>query len=160
MAENYEVNVNQMLNDTIVTENVHLEEFDVGSDSRKQAIEALEKFYKLRIEENKACDEVYKNQENRKMELQMHTEKLELEKAKYQLEVERLAMEKGNRVLDEEERKAQAKTEKLRLGVDIGKSVLALGAWVLMSYKVMKFEETGSIRSKAFTGTIPKLKFW
>lgn len=164
MDEENMVNVGTRLTDTINNVIDSFNEAEEGSNNRKQDIEALERFYKLRIEENKAGDEFYNNQERRKLEQEANEKRLELDlqmhKEKMQLEFERLEMDREAQEKDLEFKEAQEKAETQRTWVDIGKSALALGAWVLMSYKVMKFEETGSIRSKAFTGTIPKLKFW
>ena len=164
MYEEQMGNVGMKLNDTINDVMDSFKEAEEGSDNRKQDIEALEKFYKLRIEENKAGDEFYNNQERRNMEKEANEKRLELDlqmhKDKMQLEFERLEMDREAQKKDLEMREAQAQLETKKLWMDIAKSGAALGAWVLMSYKVMKFEETGTIRSKAFAGVIPKLKFW
>ena len=164
MDEEQMVNVGMRLNDTINDIMDSLREADDGSNIRKQDIDALEKFYKLRIEENKAGDEFYNNQERRNMENDVNKKRLELElqmhKDKMQLEFERLAMDRNSQKKELEIRETQAQLETKKLWLDIAKSGAALGAWILMSYKVMKFEETGTIRSKAFAGVIPKLKFW
>lgn len=164
MEENEMGNVGMRLTDTI---NEVIDSFSAaeeGSNNRKQDIEALEKFYKLRIEENKAGDELYNNQERRNLEKEANEKRLELDlqmhKDNMQLEFERLAMDRESKRKELEMCEAQAQLETKKLWIDIAKSGVTLGAWVLMSYKVMKFEETGTIRSKAFAGVIPKLKFW
>lgn len=164
MDEEQMGNVGMKLNDTINDVMDSFKEAEEGSNNRKQDIEALEKFYKLRIEEIKAGDEFYNNQERRKLEKETNEKRLELDlqmhKDKMQLELERLEMDREAQKKDLEMRETQAQLETKKLWMDIAKSGVALGAWVLMSYKVMKFEETGTIRSKAFAGVIPKLKFW
>ena len=140
MEEKEVVNVGELLNETIVEEIYNLG--SLAPDGRKQAIEGIERLYKLRIEENKAVDDLYNNEQRIKME------------------TERLETERQNMAKDIEIKEEQLKSEKKKMWMEIGCRGVAVAAWVLMSYKVMKFEETGSIRSKAFTGTTPKLKFW
>ena len=105
-----EVDVNQMLNETIVNENDNLERFEVGTSERDQVIDALEKFYKLRIEENKESDEDFNNQEKRKLELQMHEEKMELERDRMKLDRERLEFERVQSSNDIEAKHAEMKS--------------------------------------------------
>lgn len=89
-----------------------------AQNNRKQDIEALERFYKLRIEENKAGDEFYNNQERRKLELEANEKRLELDlqmhKDKMQLEFERLEMDREAQKKDLEFKEAQAKAETQR----------------------------------------------
>ncbi len=162
--DNKNRDVSEILKSAIISENYNIQNDEIGGTKRKQAIDAFERFYKLRIEETKAADEYFNNQERRDldrefqqkrldMELQMHEEKMQLEK-------ERLEMDASNSQKDIEVRQAQAEVETKKMWVDTIVKGITLGAWIAMSLKVMKFEETGSIRSKAFTGTIPKLKFW
>lgn len=158
------VNVFDMLNETIFNENEHVEELAVGTNERKQAIDALEKFYKLRIEESKVLNEQYNSDQKFEMEKEFQQKRLELEQKmhedKMKLEYERFEMEKLNHENEMELKKAQTKAENKRLWIELGKAGAALLAWFAVTNKVMKFEETGTIRSKAFPGTLPKLKFW
>ena len=156
------VNVGGLLNDTIIREIYNL--YELAPEQKKQAINDIVQLYKLRIEENKAVDDFFNDEQRRNMEKETqegrHTLELQMHRDKMKLEFERLEMERINMEKDIEVKESQAKTEKHKMWLEIGSRGLAIGAWVLMSYKVMKFEETGSIRSKAFTGTLPKLKFW
>lgn len=162
--ENENRDVRDILNEAIVSENENVQSGDIGGNERKQAIDAFERFYKLRIEENKAGDEYYNNQERRELDREFQEKRLEFEmqmhQDKMQVERERLELDKANSQKDVDIQESQAKVENKKMWVDTIVKGVTLGAWIAMSLKVMKFEETGSIRSKAFTGTIPKLKFW
>lgn len=159
-----EENVKEILNESLISENLIIYNEEVGSQKRKQAIDAFEKFYKLRIEENKAADDNFNNNVRQKLDKELQEKRLELElkmhEDKMQIERERLELEKNNSQKDVELQEKQAKDETKRFLIDTIVKGVTLGTWIAMSLKVMNFEETGSIRSKAFTGTIPKLKFW
>lgn len=159
-----EENVKEILNESLISENLIIYNEEVGSQQRKQAIDAFEKFYKLRIEENKAADDNFNNNVRQKLDKELQEKRLELElkmhEDKMQIERERLELEKNNSQKDVELQEKQVKDETKRFLIDTLVKGVTLGAWIAMSLKVMKFEETGSIRTKAFTGTIPKLKFW
>lgn len=150
--------VGDLLDNTIIGEINNIKEKD--PDKRKQIIEGLEKLYKLRIEENRISTECYNNDQNREMERADRDRKYELDLQKLKLETARMEAECLNMEKDIDVKAAQAKTEKHKMWLDIGSRGVAIAVWVVVSFKVMKFEETGSIRSKAFTGTMPKLKFW
>ena len=131
MSEERIVDMGEMLNITIVTANDKLKEEELDKEARKAALDEFERLYKLRISELEVGNDFYNAEEDRKLK---------------QSEIE--------------EQKKLNKTEKAKTWIEVGKAGLALAAWVIVTFSVMKFEETGSIRSKAFTGTIPKMKFW
>lgn len=131
MSEERIVDMGEMLNITIVTANDKLKEEELDKEARKAALDEFERLYKLRISELEVGNDFYNAEEDRKLK---------------QSEIE--------------EQKKLNKTEKAKTWIEVGKAGLALTAWVIVTFSVMKFEETGSIRSKAFTGTIPKMKFW
>ena len=131
MSEERIVDMGEMLNITIVTANDKLKEEELDKEARKAALDEFERLYKLRISELEVGNDFYNAEEDRKLK---------------QSEIE--------------EQKKLNKTEKAKTWIEVGKAGLALSAWVIVTFSVMKFEETGSIRSKAFTGTIPKMKFW
>ena len=161
MEEQEVLNVGDLLNGTIVNEinNVN-EERDPGA--RKHVIDGIEKLYKLRIEESKAADDFYNNEKRRNMEKETQDSRnaleLEIHRDKMKIEAERLKLEKENMEQDIEIKRDQAKTEKKKMWLDIGTKTIAVAAWLIVSYKVMHVEEFGSVRSKAFSGKIPK--FW
>ena len=92
MEEKEVVNVGELLNETIVEEIYNLG--SLAPDGRKQAIEGIERLYKLRIEENKAVDDLYNNEQRIKME------------------TERLKTERQNMAKDIEIKEEQLKSEK------------------------------------------------
>lgn len=58
--------------------------------------------------------------------------------------------------INEEKRKDNVDAEKNKLYADLAKAAVFTASWVFMSLKVMKFEETGTIRSKAWPN-LPKI---
>lgn len=131
MDEERVVDMVQLLNETIVGANEELTDVNANSEDRKRALEAFERLYKLRIEELKVGNDFLNSEEDRKL-----------------------------RQIEIEEQRALSKSENWKTWIEVGKAGAALTAWIFVSFAVMRFEETGSIRTKAFAGTIPKLKFW
>ena len=165
MEENNEmVDVKQMLENTIVHENELLSQFDIGSNERKQIMDAFERLYKIRLEETKATDEYFNNEEKRNAEKEIQLERLKQEldmhKDKMRIEEARLKQDKENSEKDLEMRKAQLKAENMRSYLELVKAGVGVSLWAAMSFAIVRLEATGSMRSKAFTGTIPKFKFW
>ena len=162
MEEKEVVNVGELLNETIIGEIDNLVEAE--PEQRKQLIDGIDRLYKLRIEENKAVDDFYNNEQRRNMEktiqegrneldLQMHQDKMKLE-------FERLELERLNIAKDIEVKEAQVKTEKKKMWLGVICQGVVVAAWLSVNYGVMNIEKTGSIRSKAFSANLPKLKFW
>ena len=56
-------------------------------------------------------------------------------------------------------RKEQEFNDKLRMAVDIGKSVLALGSTIFLANRILAIEEEGIVRSKAVPLVTNLLKF-
>ena len=162
MEETEVVNVGELLNETIIEDISNLGEIDF--EMRKQAIDEIERLYKLRIEENKAVDNYYNEEQRRKLETEVQAKRLEAElemhRDKMRLEFERLETERQFQEKDIEIKTKQAKIEKQKMWADVASKGVIVGAYMLISYGVMNLEKTGSIRSKAFSSTIPKLKFW
>lgn len=125
------VDMVELLNETIVGANDTLSDENTTTEDRKQALETFERLYKLRIEELKIGNDFFNAEKDREL-----------------------------RRTEIEEQRNINKAENWKTWVEVGKSGVALAAYLVVSFTVMKFEETGSIRTKAFTGTIPKLKFW
>ena len=158
------VNVKQMLEETIIRENELLSGLDIGSPERKQAMDAFERLYKLRLEETKAGDEFYNNEEKRKAEMKNQEERLKLEEAMHndKMHMEERKLNQDKEISDEDVklRKIQMKDENKRNYLELGKAAAGVTLWAAMSFALIRLEATGSMRSKAFTGTIPKFKFW
>ena len=144
-----EKDVSDLLKERIIAENNHLSSEEIGSEGRKQVADLMTTLYKLRIEEGQEWDNYSDAQA-----------KTELEKAKLELEKDRLALDKKSKEKELEAANKATKTETIRIWTDVGKTAISIAAWAIMSMKVMKFEETGTIRSKAFSGTIPILRFF
>lgn len=162
MEETKVLNAGELLNEMIIEDINTLG--DIDFDMRKQAIDEIERLYKLRIEENKALDNYYNEEQRRKLETETQAKRLEAElemhRDKMKLEFERLESERLMQEKDIEIKAKQAKIEKQKMWADIASKGVIVGAYMLISYGVMNLEKTGSIRSKAFSNTIPKLKFW
>lgn len=131
-----EVDVSDLMCQTMVDAMEELKNYNIGSEGRKQLYDYLISANKIRVEENKAGDELLK---------------LELER-------ERLEVEKEAQARDQEFREKQLNSDKKKILVEVGKSLAFVAAWFGMNILVMRFEEHGTIRSKAFAGTIPKTK--
>lgn len=69
----------------------------------------------------------------------------------------RLNAEIANRTKETELKESQGKREERKIWIELGCTGAGLLAWILMNFKVMHFEQTGVIRSKAFQGTLPKI---
>lgn len=153
---------------------------DIGPDSYDEAIKAINILYKLRIDESKVEYENTNKAFSLDLEKQKLESELELKKAelklrekelefkerqmineRYQFDAE-IAQKNNDRLLREKEinvRKAQVDNEATRLGVEVIKTIAGITAFGLGIRSILKFEETGTITSKAF-GMIPKVKFW
>lgn len=142
----------ELLERALANEFENLEELDIGSKERQQTQTAAENFTKLYLEaireNNNAAIEESKldsEKENQVERLALEREKLELESRK--LDVEEAKMEQ------------QKKSDRNKMIFEGVKAAGGIAAWILMSIKVMKFEETGTIRSKAFPG-LGKIKLF
>lgn len=153
MENNVEVDVRGLLDSTIISECNMLAGMEIGNENRKLCIDAIEKLNRVRIEEAKILNEFYVNNEKRLAEQEFEQRRIELEER-------RLDMEEQNQQRELELKEEQLKAEKQRAWIDLAKAGGTLAAWLSVTFAVMKFEETGSIRSKAFLGTIPKIKLW
>lgn len=128
----------KLLNETIGNDLEDLKGFEVGSDEREALVNEIKELYRIQIEEYKAEVEAWDKDELR-----------------------RIAEEKKES--EEKIRLEQTKTELKRSGIDAAKAiVIGIGSGILsnrMMKALLKFEETGTVTSKAFR-LIPMIKFW
>lgn len=153
---------------------------DMSSASYDDAIKAVNILYRLRIDESKV---EYENTnkafsldlEKQKLESELELKKAELELREKELKFKErqminemnqfnaeMAQKNSDRLLKEREinvRKAQVDNEEMKLTVEVIKTIAGIAAFGLGLRSILKFEETGTITSKAF-GMIPKVKFW
>lgn len=121
--------VKDLLKETIVEENLRMQDKDADSDELKLHSQNFKDL--LRIQQD--------------------SERLEFEKKE--------AKHKRKREAESEEHAAkESRKERIFDGIKTG---MLIGANILLSAKVMKFEETGTIRSKAWPGNIklPTVRF-
>lgn len=148
----------ELLNGILINELSNLEQLD--PEKKKAKLNEIETLYKIKIDELKVYDLSYDNEQKRIMDKAEQQRRYELDLQKIKLEAERLEADRLHMEQELNLNKSQAASEKHRMWLEIGSRGIAIGAWMYMSFKVMKFEEVGTIRSKAFLGTLPKLKFW
>ena len=127
--------VNELLEEEIVKGFEQLNDLEVGTKEHKEMADYINQLCKTRNEANKISYEYYDKDERRTMDKELRDKDIEL-------------------------KNIQIKNDELRIWIELGTGAAGLLAWIFMNMKVMKFEETGTIRSKAFGGTFPKFNFW
>lgn len=132
-----ETNINELLNEEIVTEIQNLSEMEDGTDEKSQAIDNLTKLHKLRIEEMKCRLDAEEKNNRRIMEQEEinNDDKIKLEQINEQI-----------------------KDRYFRLGISVGELLIPLIFYGIWMKKGFKFEETGTYTSKTFTGLINRFK--
>ncbi len=132
-----ETNINELLDEEIVTEIQNLSEMEDGTDEKSQAIDNLTKLHKLRIEEIKCRLDAEEKNNRRIMEQEEinNDDKIKLEQINEQI-----------------------KDRYFRLGISVGELLIPLIFYGIWMKKGFKFEETGTYTSKTFTGLINRFK--
>ena len=151
MEEMKEVNVEVLLNERIIEDITELDE--LSPSERKERIENIERLHKLKIEEIKVADSLYNEEQRRKADADALEKRLEADK-------ERLESDMQNQAKENEIKEKQLKVEKQKMWLDNGMKLLSVTVWTFVTVAVVIYEKENTIRSKAFTGTAPKLKFW
>lgn len=132
-----ETNINELLDEEIVTEIQNLSEMEDGTDEKSQAIDNLTKLHKLRIEEIKCRLDAEEKNNRRIMEQEEinNDDKIKLEQINEQI-----------------------KDRYFRLGISVGELLIPLIFYGIWMKKGFKFEETGTYTSKTFTGLINRFR--
>lgn len=128
----------ELLNELIANDLEDLKTLEIGSEEREAVVEEIRKFYSLTIDEYKAEVEAWDKDEQRRISEEKNAadERVKLEQTK--ADIKRSALECGKGVI-----------------IGVGSAILSNR---LMT-KLLKFEETGTVTSKAFR-LIPMIKFW
>ena len=128
----------KLLNEVIANDLEDLKTLAIASEEREKLAEEIKGLYKLQIDEYRAEVEDWDKTETR-----------------------RISEEKN--ASDAQARANQTDAELKRSAIDAAKAiVIGIGSAVLsnrMMAKLLKFEETGTVTSKAFR-LIPMIKFW
>ncbi len=128
----------KLLGELIANDLEDLKVLEIGSEERDKLANEIKDFYRLQIDEYKAEVEDW-------------------DKA----ELRRIAEEKN--ASDERIKLEQTKADIKRSAIDCGKGiVIGVGSALLsnrLMTKLLKFEENGTVTSKAFR-LIPMIKFW
>lgn len=128
----------KLLNEVMERDLEDLKELEIGSKEREALVSEIKDFYKLQIEEYRSEVDAWDKDELR-----------------------RISEEKN--AAEERIAEAKTKTEFKKSAVDAGKAiVIGVGSAFLsnrMMKALLKFEETGTVTSKAFR-LIPMIKFW
>ena len=122
--------IRELLGEEIKTQIQNLSDLEPGSKEKSEAVEALAKLYKLRIEEDK-------NEQELAIEDEKANRSLELEEAK----------------LSE-----QIKDRYFKLGIAAAEIVLPLVFYATWMRKGFKFEETGTFTSTTFRGLFNRFR--
>ncbi|MCD7860970.1 MAG: hypothetical protein LUG25_03555 [Oscillospiraceae bacterium] len=113
-----------MLEEAIERSFEDLKNLDAGSEERKTAVEDLAKLYRLKIDENKADDEVALKETEQDLARQTK----------------------------DDDRKEQRREHWVRVGIAGGEIILPLAFYAFWLQSGFKFEETGVFTSPTFKG--------
>lgn len=127
-----------------------------GTEEYKDILSNLVELYRLRNEEQK-IDNAYA------MEFAKFEANRELDKLKYEdekkLSTMKFEAERADKEAEEMRERDKIFSDKLKVGVSAGISILGISTLVYLSLRTMKFEETGVIRSKAMPKLADVMKF-
>ena len=128
----------RLLTEAIANDLEDLKGFAVGTEEREKLVNEIKELYRLQIDEYKVEVDAWDKDELRRIteDKNASEEKMRLEQNK--TDVKRSIIESGKAIV-----------------VGVGSAVLSNR----MMTKLLKFEETGTITSKAFR-LIPMIKFW
>lgn len=129
--------IKDLLNEEIKSQINDLSDFGTGSMEKSEAIDALVKLYKLRIEETKTELEFDEKRERRFMDSDRSDEDAKMR---------------------EYELKEQVKERYLKLGIAAAEIILPLIFYASWMRKGFKFEETGTFTSTTFRGLFNRFR--
>ena len=141
-------NISEQLDDVIEKRLKEFDYYDLDSENTKQAVEAIEKLYKLKIEERKVEGELYEKQKTRENE---------------ERKVEGELYEKQKTRENEEDVKNKELREKridrwVNGAITVASTAASLVFYGIWMNKGFKFEETGSFTSTTFKGLFNRFR--
>lgn len=154
--------IREMLGKEIKTQIQDLSDLEPGSKEKSEAVEALAKLYKLRMEEAK-----------NELEFEDRRERRDMEKSKNELEFrcrhhdgelkrkqvnEEVANHARQEQFNKEQLAEQVKDRYFKLGIAAAEIVLPLVFYATWMRKGFKFEETGTFTSTTFRGLFNRFR--
>lgn len=123
-------NISEQLDDVIEKRLKEFDYYDLDSENTKQAVEAIEKLYKLKIEERKVEGELYEKQKTRENEEDVKNKEL------YEKRVDRW----------------------VNGAITVASTAASLVFYGIWMKKGFKFEETGTFTSTTFKGLFNRFR--
>lgn len=123
-------NISEQLDDVIEKRLKEFDDYDLDSENTKQAVEAIEKLYKLKIEERKVEGELYEKQKTRENEEDVKNKEL------HEKRVDRW----------------------VNGAITVASTAASLVFYGIWMNKGFKFEETGSFTSTTFKGLFNRFR--
>lgn len=123
-------NISEQLDDVIEKRLKEFDDYDLDSENTKQAVEAIEKLYKLKIEERKVEGELYEKQKTRENEDDVKNKEL------HEKRVDRW----------------------VNGAITVASTAASLVFYGIWMNKGFKFEETGSFTSTTFKGLFNRFR--
>lgn len=123
-------NISEQLDDVIEKRLKEFDYYDLDSENTKQAVEAIEKLYKLKIEERKVEGELYEKQKTRENEEDVKNKEL------YEKRVDRW----------------------VNGAITVASTAASLVFYGIWMNKGFKFEETGTFTSTTFKGLFNRFR--
>lgn len=123
-------NISEQLDDVIEKRLKEFDCYDLDSENTKQAVEAIEKLYKLKIEERKVEGELYEKQKTRENEEDVKNKEL------HEKRVDRW----------------------VNGAITVASTAASLVFYGIWMNKGFKFEETGSFTSTTFKGLFNRFR--
>lgn len=151
------LDVTEILEDIIVQGLAKLSELDPGSDEYIKLSQSIRELYKLRNENERFHFETGQKVDEFIFSKKKHEEEMKAKNRELTIEEKKIAQEAKKSKDDNEAKKVVAKVSLISAiigGCSTLASLAANGHWI---QKILKFEETGSITTKAFQfiGKIP-----
>lgn len=120
-----------------------------GTDGHSDAIAAIDRLYKLRLDELKIEEDSLKTYSKLEAEKEQNGRDAAIKEKELDLKERQIDNECTFRDSEEQSKKEQSRSENVRFWVGTGVQVgLAVGGWIAYSiwyHKGLKFEETGTI---------------
>lgn len=141
IMENGEIRTS--LEEQIAAQIEELNNYAPGSEEYKASVEAINKLYRLGIDETLAEGE--------------YNEKIETREETTRLKEKEIELRERELNLNEEKANSEGKREVAKIAVNASISIAALAANVALIKEGFKFEETGVIRSTSMRNLLSKL---
>lgn len=161
----------KLLDEEIKNQILNLANLTPGSKEHNDAVEALVKLQKIDSENYKnqldADDKYYRRETDkdiRNKELKLKDKELKLRELELNNREEQshreIVIRKQENVLKEEQIKQDKYGNYLKVGAEIGVTLLSIGTYCALFKKGLKFEETGAYTSNTVRNLISKCKIW